>query len=332
MVGVVLLSASAVPGLNFAIDPYSVFGTDNHLRQGSSVNERFGKIEYLTQNPKKYDSFIIGSSTMGLFDPKVAQEMRPDGRWYNLAFLAGTPPEALRALQALKRNGVEVREVAMGLDIFAFRKLEKSQRNSQREHPLATGQSEYGWLSSNLFASSAVDMLDRVQNSLEPQARITFDIAGTGRYYLNQWDREIAADHAQFIQKQLYGRTTTATDVGVTLVEQRFDELRELAAWLKDNGVAAHFWINPVHHQALRMMDAETMRLFRQKIGGVLGGVVGGVIDRPVGMPIAGALGKIADYSARSELCEDDTLFYDHNHFRPVVARQIMGEVLGAGR
>lgn len=306
-------AAAAVAGFNLVLDPYSVFKSAEWLRQGYNLNERFRKIEHLRENIGKHDSFILGASTMGLFPIEEAQSMRPGSSWYNLAFLAGTPPEALRALQFLKSSGEPIKEVMFGIDIFAFRKLTGSNEMWKREHPLVSGESWLSWYKSHVFASSFLFGVERVLHNLNPAPRLHFDVNGTGRYFLPRWDNAIKADEAKFIKEQIYERNKNGgkeiQKSRIVLVQERFDELGQLKAWLDQNGVKSHFWINPMHWKNLETIEPSSLEAFRRKV--------------------RKAVGEVPDYSTRTDITGDDRKFYEWQHFRPSTAALITHEVLG---
>ncbi len=312
-VGIGLVAAAAsVAIFNVVLDPYSVLRTGDWLRQGYNLNERFRKVEHLRENIGKHDSFILGASTMGLFPIDVPTSMRPGSNWYNLSFLAGTPPEALHALKYLKSQGQPIKEVMYGIDIFAFRKAEASKEMWKREHPLVTGESWANWYKVHLFASSFSFGVERVLHNTHENPRLFFDVDGTGRYYLPRWDKAIETDEAKFIKEQIYDKNKNAgkeiQKSGIVLIQERFNELRDLKSWLDDNGIVSHFWINPMHWKNLQTIEPDSLDAFRRSITTAIGGV--------------------PDYTARQDITGDDRKFYEWQHFRPSTANQIAREVL----
>jgi hypothetical protein len=307
-------AAMSVAAFNIIIDPYSVFGTNEGMRPGYLPNERFRKIEHLKRHIGEYDSFVIGASTMGLIPNEALKEFRPDGRWYNMSFFAGTPPEVLRALKFVKAKGMPIKEVVYGIDMFAFRKIEAHRQLWRQEHPDITGESQYSWLKRNVFGSTFMDGAERLtHNWLNEKARLVFDFDGTGRFYLARWDSEIEKDQAAFIKRQIYEKYNLGNKkpkpAGVPLVKERFDELAELKQWLEENEVQAHFWINPIHWKNMETVDEETMSEFRKGV--------------------RTAVGDVPDYTLRKDIYGDDTMFYEWQHFRPVAGYRILSEVLG---
>ncbi|TXG99986.1 MAG: hypothetical protein E6R08_00705 [Nevskiaceae bacterium] len=308
-----MAAALSVAAFNVVIDPYSVLKTNEGMRPGYNPNERFRKIEFLKGHVGQFDSFVLGASTMGLFPNESLNSMRPEGRWYNMSFLAGTPPEALRALKYLKAKGMPIHEVVYGLDMFAFRKLGAHSELWRREHPEITGESNYSWMKRHIFASTLMDGTERLtHNWLNSKPKLVFDFDGTGRYYLARWDREIEQDHKAFIQRQIYDKFNLGDKkpkpAGVALVQERFDELAELKKWLDENRIVSHFWINPIHWKNLATVDERTLAEFRSGV--------------------KRAIGDVPDYTLRKDVYSRDDLFYEWQHFRPQAASLILREVL----
>jgi len=102
-----LLGGLVVVMFNYFVDPYEVFG-HHYLCSGYAVNERFRKVNHLLRGDVQSDSYILGSSVMGVFDPDEASRITGHS-FYNLSFLAGTPKEAFDTLRALKRHGKPIK-------------------------------------------------------------------------------------------------------------------------------------------------------------------------------------------------------------------------------
>lgn len=313
--GGIAAAALSVIAFNVVLDPWSTLKTAEWMRQGYNLNERFRKVEFLRHNIGKFDSFILGSSTMGLWPVEPAAQSRPEGRWYNLAFLAGTPPDALRALKYLHSQGQPIKEVVYGIDIFAFRKAERSREMWKREHPLVAETGWWDWYRSHLFASSFLFGLDRIAHEMKQEPRMFFDVDGTGRYYLLDWDRQIAQDETSFIKKQIYAPLEKRGELqsnNLVLIQERFDELADLKRWLDEQGVVSHFFINPMHWATIASIQPASLAEFRSKV--------------------REAVGEVPDYSLREDFIRDDRKFYEVKHYRPSTAALMASEILGAGQ
>jgi hypothetical protein len=303
-----LVSAVAVIGFNYCVDPYEIFHS-GIFKPAFAVNERYNKVEYLLANKDKYDSFIVGSSVMGAFDPRVAQDLHPGHRYYNFSFLGGLPSEALANLKAIKREGVAVKEIVMGIDVFPFKQVATSGGFSQKPHPIVSGQSRMGFLSSYLFASSAWQGATKIWHHQQPQPSLVFDIDGTGMYLLKEYDREIAQDEAAYIKKRVRKKESeTTTNASVMWVDSRFDEFRELVEWTRQEGIRTYFFIQPFHHLVRDYLPDGVMKEFKDRVTAIVGA-------------------PIPDFSQRNDITEVDHNYYDLKHYRIPVANKIMQEL-----
>ena len=86
-----LLISILIPLLiNIISDPYGVFGLkliDKKWRPWTN-NIRHLKINKILKEKNKYDSFLIGSSRIGLIEPELMKKYLPKARFYNLYFPA----------------------------------------------------------------------------------------------------------------------------------------------------------------------------------------------------------------------------------------------------
>ena len=297
---------AAILLFNVLVDPYEIFRLVSY-RGGFAPNERFNKVEYLLAHPDKYDSFIVGSSVMGLFDPRVVESKRPGQRAYNLSFLRGTPAEALATLRTLKAHGVKIKEIVMGIDVFPFIESSEYVEPFRRPHPAVSGESVAAFYASYMFTSGIVQGINRLSHALEPQPKIAFDLRGTGEYRLLAYEQEIARDQAAFIRRQMFP-LPEANMAKFVWVQKRFDELQALKDWLTSGGIRAEFFIHPLHHSTLDLIEVASMAEFREKVRSILG--------------------SVPDYSRVDQITHDDRNYYDRKHYRPVVAKEILGQIL----
>lgn len=321
--GGMVLSVAFVAGFNVAVDPYDVFHT-GLLRPAAPFNDRFNKVEHLVGQScwlcngstvteaalHRYDSYIVGSSVMGAFDPADAQRALPGTRFYNASFLGGTPADAHRVLKLVKSRGGRVRDVLMGLEVFPFLQTDDSRSPSKQHHFAVTGDNATAFYWRYLFASSLWHGFTKIQFHFKP-AFIAHDIATTGRYRLVQYEREIEQDPAAFVERNFPKKrptTEVSANTKAAWVEPRFSELQALVDWARHEGIRLHLFIHPFHHMTRDGMSPAVMEDFRARIREIAG--------------------DIPDFSQRPDMTETDTLYYDRVHYRPIVAQRVMQEVL----
>jgi len=244
-----------------------------------------------------YDAFIVGSSIMGLVDPDLINQYYPDRHFYNLAFLAAKPDEILATLQGLKREGVPIKTVVYGLEPIAFTDI-KSYGPAYQLHPETGEQSWQRIIFDYLFAPSLSDGFSRLVTAISGKPSVRYDIEGTGRYYLERYDREIKIDHGAFIRKQF---PINAKHVKAPpWIGSRFEDFRKLAQWFKDERIDVKFYLNPLHPYIANAYGDGRLVEFKQKIAEITG-------QSPI--------------QDCTELLNSDDVnrrFYDYKHFRPV--------------
>lgn len=327
-------AAWSLPAWNLIVNPYQIFKTEYSIGDrytSSTTNERYLKVEYLLRDAKErypdspeaivssitgetpnqrvgkpvrqHDAFIVGSSVMGLVDPKLLNKHFPDRNFYNLAFLAAKPDEILATLKALKRKGVPIKNVVYGLEPIAYTDV-KAYGPAYRLHPEAGGESKERVIFDYLFASSLSDGFGRVVNEANGTHSVRYDIEGSGRYFLDRYDKEIEQNHAAYMQKQFPANAKSVA--APPWINDRFEDFKSLAEWLKTEHVKATFYLNPLHPYVAEAYGVGRLKEFKQKITALSGA------------------GRIHDCT---HLLNDGNVnqhFYDYKHFLPSQARAIM--------
>ena len=97
-------------------DPYGVFHPKNCRDYNNlSVNQRYVKINYILDNPNKYDTLLFGSSRVGGIDVNNLNN-EEYGNCYNMTYSGGTPVDHLEDLYYLIENDAAPDRVLLGFD------------------------------------------------------------------------------------------------------------------------------------------------------------------------------------------------------------------------
>ena len=98
------------------VDPFNVFHAEHIRANGVEPNKNYIKMKYILANPKKFDSFIFGSSRVGkIYTDKIANE-----RCYNMTYSLGLPGWHLLNIKTFLKNGIQPRKVYIGLDSLSY--------------------------------------------------------------------------------------------------------------------------------------------------------------------------------------------------------------------
>lgn len=303
------LSLAFVMGFNYVVDPYEVFHS-GFVKPGTPTNERYNKAEFLLTKGKSFDTLIMGSSVMGAYEPKWLTDITPDKHVYNASFLGGLPIDALKVLKTISANGNGVKEIYMGIDLFPFMQAEDSKSPSKSHHYKVSGESKVSFYSDFLFASSLWHGGNKIMGEFTKVPNIRFDLYGTGRYYLMAQDVARNADLQAYTKKAFEKKAVSEIKVkNVAWIDYRFAELRELVSWCRAHGIKTTFYIHPFHRLLRDNVPSDAMQEFRAKIFAITG--------------------EIPDFTTRTELTDNDSLYYDPKHYIPDVAHRIVNETYG---
>jgi hypothetical protein len=292
--------------LNIVVDPYRIFKVVP-MASGYTPNQRFNKIEFLLANPDRYDSFLVGSSKVGLLNPDVASELRPGHQYYNLGVFGGDAVDALLMLRHLKAQGVKVREVTFGLDLQTFMSLRKEETPAYRHHPKISNQSWLAFWSQYLFIPSLNHSFLKVFHDAQGGTEITFDITGNGAYHLPAFEAGIKSDSDGYIKKHFPANPPIEASRTLWL-EERFIELRELVSWLDAEGVTRFIFVNPHYfHGALSAIDAASLSQFYSKVEAITG--------------------AIPSFIGHKDWDKNKALYYEPEHYRPILGEEMFREI-----
>lgn len=306
-----VLSVACVTAFNWLVDPYEIFHT-NVFRHGAPMNDRFNKVAHLLQNKGEYNTLIMGSSVMGIYDPAWLQEVQPGKRAYNASFLGGFPVDAHKVLATITTDGAKVNEVLMGIDLFQFMQSEDSSGPSRRHHYRITRDSPWSFYADYLFASSLWHGWVKWNDSLSRIPGIEFDVSSSGRYFLRQQDLEIESDPDRYIKKHFPAMKTGPRDERKGLwIDSRFAELKAFVEWARENRIKTTFFLQPSNHLLRDNLPAGAIDDFRKRVFAITG--------------------VIPDFTQTKEITDNDRLFYDPKHYVPAVAIEIVKQTYAAG-
>lgn len=286
---------------NLLIDPYDVFGFLN-LKNGYDANERYNKIEHLLANPNKYNGYLLGSSKIGLIDPAFVEAVRPHTRYYNLGVFGGHAGDALKMLKAMKQNDVQIKEIIYGIDLFPYISTEKELNPAYRHHPIVSGMSKYEFFRGYLFVPSIYHSSMKVLHLMYGARDIVFDFNNTGHYRLTGYERLISNDQESYIKSKF--RKVNAPKTKAAWNEEQFVYLQELKSWTDSNHIEAYYFIQPHNRLDYQSVILDTdLEYFLKRVGEIVG--------------------DVPNYMSIREWANDDTLYYDTRHYRPVLAQKI---------
>lgn len=80
-------------------------------------NKNYIKTKYILENKLKYDSFIFGSSRVGV----IPTEKVLGYKFYNMTYSEGLPNEWLNTLKTFIENNIKIKMIIIGIDDISFK-------------------------------------------------------------------------------------------------------------------------------------------------------------------------------------------------------------------
>jgi len=297
------IGAMALPAMNLVIDPYSIFGT-GFLPDGAMSNERWNKLRHVLANPKRYETFVLGTSVSGAYPPHVYQAFTPGRTIYNLSAFNLAPHEMVDILDQLELRGVRPKELIIALDPFAFSKKPPG-ASGQMLLPKMDGafKTHVAWYSEYLFAPSLHHAFHKILSAGVSPRPVEFDFEG-GAYYLNRREQAILENPGAYIQKNLQGEPPHFEPWDTN----SFSGLPRLRDWADKRGIKTTWYIHPMHKLAISGLGNERLRQFKGRLSEILGT-------------------QLLDLSRLPTVCDDDAQWYDERHYRPDAAKLVIDAI-----
>lgn len=304
MLGTAMLAVTLIAAMNVTVDPYSIFQVVPWRTSGYTDNERFNKMRHLLSQPGRYDSLIVGSSRMGLYDPSWFNQARPGQSFYNLSVFGGDAGDALAMVSTLQRSGQRIVEVVMGIDVIAFMASERAVTPAYRHHPAVTGQSSWTFYMSYVFVPSLThSILKVVQNSSGTLPDIEFNHEGDGRYRLPAWDERSAHDRPQRKPTDFASARSAQKHI-VRWNEAAFRDLRKFVEWGAAHGARVTLFIDPHHHTMLDRIADESLAEWIARVTDIAG--------------------PIQSFMRHEDWSSNDAHYYEPKHYRPELAERVV--------
>lgn len=171
----VLLFLSLIILINYFVNPFNVFDHKILVFDGQP-NERFTKINYLLENNKKYNSYILGSSRSGILNPVVFNTNRED-EYYNLSVSSCTVYDIHKMVEYIVKN-FDVRSLILQIDpdiIFhSFKHLDSDYL--RLHHPFLTDESILNFKLKYLLAFYPKSIRDKILTNYNKNSITRFNI------------------------------------------------------------------------------------------------------------------------------------------------------------
>ena len=301
VLGACLVACLAPLLINVLVDPYDLFRVSS-IGIGPSLNQRFQHIRTLEANPSRFNVLMMGTSVMGINDPRLVDQLVPGARAYNMGFFVASPSDLLSAAKYLNSKGALPKHVIVGVDTFLFVGRDAALRQQFRFPAEVEHQASASWWLDALFSSSLSQSVSKVVESFGATRPVAYDLE-RGNYSL---PRSRAS-----IEQNPTGHAANVFAPGVKiesdrhLVPAEFEALKALASFFERNGTSV-LWIVEPNSSVLKNAYGEVRisRLMARILGCLKGDVV-----------------NLSDFE---NLADDPMGWYDMKHYTEAAGKRVL--------
>lgn len=285
--------------LSIKEDKYSVFKMTfvpklTKLQPKSEPNQNYCKIEYISRNLNKYDTYIFGSSRVG----KLPNEEIRNARVYNFTYSEGIPKEHLDNIKYLINKKLNIKTIIMGLDDFSYQIYPKEHHSEllRMPHPGPTNENKF------LFLTKYIRYSFYDFTKYDPDKDIDFDLLNSGR-----------AKPPKGLNEQIEkNKDTYIKDEKFNILVKKYPniyrgevikELAEIKFLCDKHNINLILFINPIHKTTYSYDDKHALIKFKKELV---------------------KISPFWDFAYLNSITTNNYYFYETSHYRELVGRMIL--------
>ncbi|MBU3228084.1 hypothetical protein [Clostridium algidicarnis] len=298
-ISILVLIMCAIFTFNYILDPYGIW-KKSFDKQVLEPNKNYRKTKYIVENPKKYDSFLFGSSKIG----SIETELIPNGTYYNMTYSKGVPREWLQNINTFIDNGVEIKNVIIALDDFSFTVNPDNKLKQPMGMPYESLKSPFSlfkvYLLRNPFDLYNRETVKAAFHNYYPSSDL--DMFGTGRTKttFEEDESKFKALGDKHINDPKFNKPLLFFEED--RVDETLEEIKEIKSVCEKNNIKLYIIFNPIH-KTTYLADEDIIN--RAKDG-------------------VSKFTDFYDFATLNEVTENNYYWAETLHYRMVVGRKII--------
>ena len=296
-------------------DPMKIiYNTDDPTSSGVLMNDRLQQARHLENNPKKYNSYILGSSRSKAFKTKNWNSHLNSPSTYHLGVNDETLFGLERKLNFLDSTGADIHNVLILLDHRLISLVKNHKAHIFREYHGLTNETAPAFYQRFFTAFLDLNFISRYWDYKQ-----TGNVSGsdnylwdpgfkfdekTGDIFYARMDQAITSDSAKFYSDNLSEFHDRESKVSDKLInEEALTLLRRIQNLLKKNKTSFKIIITPNYDQIV--MHPSDVNYLTHLFGKT----------------------NVFNYSGVNEITKEIGNYYEYKHFKPYIANQLMNRV-----
>ena len=272
----------------FLVDPFNVFHSLDIRDNGVEPNKNYIKMNYILNNPDKFDSFVFGSSRVG--------NIHTNNIWgqkaYNMTYSEATPKEILNNVKTLVNNGIIPKHLYVGVDNLSYTiDPEKHITASSAPYELSK-ENPLKFYSMYLDPAISFDSYTTIISKHEEDSAYAY------RFYEFGWNSD-------------YGNSETAYDfnnpepsIGEDyLLEETLNDIKELVDLCKKEDIKLTIFTNPLYYVTY---DAALEQNYLEFLKGLA------------------SISEFCNFSGYNAISTDSSNWIDNSHYSAEVSDMVL--------
>lgn len=287
---IVLVIIALVMCYNYKYDTYGVYNKDFSVPR-VEPNQHFVKIEYLIENPSKYNAYCFGSSRVGNIDLK---KIHNGYNYYNMTYSEGVPGEWLEDINILLKHHVAIKQVMIGIDDFSFRVEPQRHNNQYLRMP---------YKENNIYTYISYLLKPPSKPSYDTNSMSLYDIYDSGRP-LHTWaDDKIESD----VESHIHGKAFSEGSPYVgERIQQTIAEIQKIKEITAANDIELIVFINPINLLTYCGNNLAEFDEFKRELANIT---------------------DFYDFSGVNDITKNNYYYYETSHYRPMVGDMIVQRI-----
>lgn len=296
--GVIILILLISMGINYYLNPYGVFFRKyQNYYVTTPINERYIKTRYILEHPKKYNSFIFGSSRVGTLE---GENLKKIGSFYNMTFPGAVPKQILEILEIFINNKIEIKNIILGIDDFDF-------YFNPEDSDYFPYKISYLTLENNKINFFKYYLLKNPLNKVNEEyifgkVKTKFDILETGKW--------ISLDKEKLIENNLENhkielKTRKIPSTLNNRIPKTINEIEEIIKLCKRNKINIDIIYLPLYEKTYlansKLIEESKKELLK--------------------------ITKFWDFAILDKYTTDEYYWYEESHYRPILGRKILKKI-----
>ena len=296
-VGLIILILIISMGINYYLDPYGVFFKEyrNYITS-SPINERYIKTKYILDNPKKYNSFIFGSSRVGTLE---GENLKDIGNFYNMTFSGAVPKQILEILKIFIDNKIEIKNIILGIDDFDF----YSEPEISDYYPYKISYKVLNNKINFLKYYLLKNPINRVNiEYIFGKAKVEFDILDTGKWS-SVYKENLVENNLENHRKELKNKKVMSASSNRIL--QTIEDINEILSICRENNINIEVIYLPLYEKTYCANESLIEKSKEELL----------------------KITNFWDFAVLDKYTTDEYYWYEESHYRPILGRKIFKRI-----